>query len=115
MDSCLAKCASGGYAYAGMEYGSECYCSNTLRTNALQAPENECSMPCPGNCKLCFLFGIIFGLLITLLQLVRNAVVRGVPVFIWQASQFGTLMAALLRGRLVRVELLLGQVSGNLV
>jgi len=49
IDKCLAKCASGGYAYAGLEYGKECYCSNTLRANAVQAPESECAMRCAGD------------------------------------------------------------------
>jgi glucan endo-1,3-alpha-glucosidase len=46
---CLARCTSGGYLYAGLEYGVECFCSQTLKSGAVQKPEAECSMPCAGN------------------------------------------------------------------
>lgn len=55
IDKCLAKCASGGYAYAGVEYGQECFCASTLRSNAVQAPEGDCAMPCPGDGGFCYL------------------------------------------------------------
>ena len=45
---CLAKCSGLGYAYAGVEYGIECYCGSSLRSNAVKAPQNECNMNCAG-------------------------------------------------------------------
>ncbi|CAA7261980.1 unnamed protein product [Cyclocybe aegerita] len=43
---CLTRCA--GYAYAGVEYGVECFCGASLRSDAEIASESECSMPCAG-------------------------------------------------------------------
>lgn len=45
---CLARCASGGYLYAGVEYGVECFCSTTLKSGAVKKPETDCSKPCAG-------------------------------------------------------------------
>ena len=46
---CIQYCDSFGYAYAGVEYGAECYCANTLRTSGVPAPEADCNMQCAGN------------------------------------------------------------------
>ncbi|KAK8134411.1 hypothetical protein PG984_006423 [Apiospora sp. TS-2023a] len=45
---CIDGCAVGGYTYAGLEYGSECWCSNdepTIDPINLQ----ECDMSCTGD------------------------------------------------------------------
>ena len=49
--SCISYCSTGGrnYAYAGIEYASECYCGNTLDSTASAAPETDCNMGCSGN------------------------------------------------------------------
>ncbi|KAK3390723.1 WSC domain-containing protein [Podospora didyma] len=44
--SCVAACS--GYAYAGVEYGHECYCGNTM-AGVQQAPDTDCNIPCPGD------------------------------------------------------------------
>ncbi|KAF2085078.1 WSC-domain-containing protein [Saccharata proteae CBS 121410] len=49
--TCVSFCKSQGYAYAGTEYGTECYCGNTLPSG--RAPKTgmlgNCNMPCGGN------------------------------------------------------------------
>lgn len=37
--------------YAGLQYGKECFCSKTLPSLAIPAPEEECSILCTGNDK----------------------------------------------------------------
>ncbi len=59
VDVCLDKCAGGGYAYAGLEDGTECHCTNSLRSNAIQAPEGDCAVPCAGDCEVLGTFFII--------------------------------------------------------
>lgn len=45
---CAQYCKAGGYTYAGTEYSSECYCSNTLGgTNITDI--TQCSMKCSGD------------------------------------------------------------------
>jgi hypothetical protein len=43
---CLQACQ--GYQFAGMEYGGECYCGNSLVAGA-SAPLGDCAMPCNDN------------------------------------------------------------------
>ena len=43
--TCTSTCQGLGYKYAGAEYSSECFCSNTLAYNATST---QCSMPCSG-------------------------------------------------------------------
>ncbi|KAG0129679.1 hypothetical protein HOY82DRAFT_586064 [Tuber indicum] len=47
VDTCLGICNS--YEYAGLEYGRECWCGNTLASGAVPAPQTECRMKCAGN------------------------------------------------------------------
>jgi hypothetical protein len=44
---CASTCQSLGYKYAGVEYGSECYCSNTAPTSSAKA--TDCNMACSGD------------------------------------------------------------------
>lgn len=47
---CMSVCAEAGYAFAGMEYGIECWCDHRLNgTPTLATSESECSMSCPGD------------------------------------------------------------------
>ncbi|RPA85829.1 hypothetical protein BJ508DRAFT_411799 [Ascobolus immersus RN42] len=48
VEKCTAACQSGGYKYAGMEYGAECYCGNTIANGHTKATSG-CDMPCAGN------------------------------------------------------------------
>ena len=45
--SCLTACQ--GYQFAGVEFGGECYCDNTMLSTALSAPIPDCSMTCKNN------------------------------------------------------------------
>lgn len=50
-NSCTASCSAAGYAYAGMEFGGECYCGNSAGSSS--APLNilndgRCSTACSG-------------------------------------------------------------------
>ena len=53
VDACAAACK--GYTYFGVEYGSECYCGNTLNAGSVVAAggsspaANGCSMTCAAN------------------------------------------------------------------
>ncbi|KAH0256502.1 WSC-domain-containing protein, partial [Aureobasidium melanogenum] len=44
---CASTCQSLGYKYAGTEYGSECWCSNTAPTSSAKA--TDCNMACSGD------------------------------------------------------------------
>ncbi|KAH8882217.1 WSC-domain-containing protein [Thozetella sp. PMI_491] len=47
VEQCVASC--GGYAYAGLEYGRECYCGNSFQAGSIPAPITDCSFLCAGN------------------------------------------------------------------
>ncbi|XP_072547673.1 sialate:O-sulfotransferase 1 [Salminus brasiliensis] len=43
---CQDTCTESGYQYAGLEYGSECYCGN--RITSARMKEEECNLDCKG-------------------------------------------------------------------
>ncbi|KAL1847140.1 hypothetical protein VTK73DRAFT_10417 [Phialemonium thermophilum] len=45
--SCLTACST--YNYAGLEYGGECWCGNSIGAGAAPAPAGDCNMPCNDN------------------------------------------------------------------
>jgi hypothetical protein len=51
VEDCIDFCSASGFSYAGLEYKSECFCSNTL--NSKYAPKagimGACVMECSGN------------------------------------------------------------------
>lgn len=47
LESCASSCS--GYNYWGVEYGGECYCSQTLADSSIKEPNSDCSFTCPGN------------------------------------------------------------------
>ncbi|KJR85010.1 uncharacterized protein SPSK_11004 [Sporothrix schenckii 1099-18] len=49
VDTCLAAAAVGGYTYAGLEYGGECWVGNALNTGASEVDLTTCSMTCNNN------------------------------------------------------------------
>ncbi|KAI9833274.1 MAG: hypothetical protein M1826_000187 [Phylliscum demangeonii] len=53
IESCLATCKANGYALAGVEYASECYCDNAFRNGGGPAPDGNanCNMACSGNAQ----------------------------------------------------------------
>ncbi|CAK7234763.1 hypothetical protein SBRCBS47491_009059 [Sporothrix bragantina] len=49
VDNCLALAAQGGYTYAGLEYGGECWVGNSINSAASKAASTACTMTCNGN------------------------------------------------------------------
>ncbi|KAI9840491.1 MAG: hypothetical protein M1838_004047 [Thelocarpon superellum] len=48
LNYCAGNCSS--YTYWGVEYGTECYCGNSLAAGSvLAANQGDCSFTCPGN------------------------------------------------------------------
>lgn len=45
--NCIQACR--GYTYAGLEFGQECYCGNSLGAGSVPTLASECNMPCKGN------------------------------------------------------------------
>ncbi|KAF7338040.1 Glycoside hydrolase [Mycena venus] len=51
--SCQSTCQTKGYTIAGVEYGAECYCANTITGGTpTAAPASDCSVACAGNSAL---------------------------------------------------------------
>ncbi|KYK54338.1 putative glyoxal oxidase precursor [Drechmeria coniospora] len=48
VSKCTAACKASGYVIAGVEYGGECYCGNTI-ANGGKPTNSGCNMPCNGN------------------------------------------------------------------
>jgi WSC domain len=46
---CVGGCSAKGYAYAGAEYGKECWCANALNTASTALATTSCNMLCAGN------------------------------------------------------------------
>ncbi|KAK8134828.1 N-terminal WSC domain-containing protein [Apiospora sp. TS-2023a] len=49
IDVCLAACGSQGFKLAGLEFGTECYCGNTLQGENRPTLDEHCDLPCLGN------------------------------------------------------------------
>ncbi|KAI2467216.1 putative glyoxal oxidase [Annulohypoxylon bovei var. microspora] len=47
-ENCTAACQVAGYILAGIKYGDECYCGNSISNGAMPA-EDGCDMPCNAN------------------------------------------------------------------
>jgi hypothetical protein len=46
---CVSTCSGKGYAYAGLEYGSQCFCGSTLAIGSSLVSDSQCQvMLCPG-------------------------------------------------------------------
>lgn len=49
-EMCISKCKSLGYALAGVSFGNECYCGNSINgQNGGPADSATCNMACAGN------------------------------------------------------------------
>lgn len=49
---CANTCQSKGYQFSGVEFGQECYCSNSITTSSstgVSVASSKCSMVCTGN------------------------------------------------------------------
>lgn len=61
-DACKRACSlmkkptipisSPGFAIAGVQHGSECFCGQSILTLAVSVPASDCNLPCPGNKNL---------------------------------------------------------------
>ena len=51
IDVCAQLCYSKGYTWAGVEYGSECYCNSAGTGSAALKSDADCLKPCSGNVK----------------------------------------------------------------
>lgn len=50
IEKCLEQCGKQGYAYAGLEYGQECWCAGKIAPDALPIDDaTRCNLPCKGN------------------------------------------------------------------
>lgn len=51
IETCVDFCTSKGHTYAGMEFGSQCYCDNKLPADRapIAGMLRNCIMPCAGN------------------------------------------------------------------
>eukprot|EP00026_Physarum_polycephalum_P009377 Phypoly_transcript_09498.p1 GENE.Phypoly_transcript_09498~~Phypoly_transcript_09498.p1 ORF type:complete len:450 (+),score=41.63 Phypoly_transcript_09498:188-1351(+) len=47
-DTCRTKCMQSGYMYAGLQYGSECWCGNSYGSHG-GALGSDCNMACSGD------------------------------------------------------------------
>ncbi|CEL08179.1 WSC domain-containing protein [Aspergillus pseudodeflectus] len=47
VERCTAACQAGGYEYAGMEFGTQCFCGNSIDNGATLSA--ACATKCPGN------------------------------------------------------------------
>ena len=46
--SCMVYCKSKGFTFAGIEYGTECYCGFGLKSSSSKADDSSCNFECPG-------------------------------------------------------------------
>ncbi|XP_008483938.1 xylosyltransferase oxt [Diaphorina citri] len=47
--NCISICLQNGYLYAGVQFGSECFCGNDQPTSTARKPDPACNMKCSGN------------------------------------------------------------------
>ncbi|PQE21948.1 glycoside hydrolase family 3 protein [Rutstroemia sp. NJR-2017a WRK4] len=47
--NCANLCGNAGYAYAGVEYSTQCYCGSSITNNATQVAATACTATCAGN------------------------------------------------------------------
>ena len=53
-DTCAVACAAAGYKIAGIEYGWQCYCGNTMNmSQSKKLDDSECNMACAGSSQAC--------------------------------------------------------------
>lgn len=49
IEQCIATCDAADFKYAGLEYGSECYCDSVIQLPGAQVDDTDCAMTCTGN------------------------------------------------------------------
>lgn len=54
VEKCTAACQRFGYSHAGVEFGDECFCGNSIQSSGQLTAANECYMRCSGDtAELC--------------------------------------------------------------
>ncbi|XP_014272406.1 xylosyltransferase oxt isoform X2 [Halyomorpha halys] len=46
-NTCLDICTKGGFPYAGVQYGTECFCGVSEPPSSARLPDSSCNMKCP--------------------------------------------------------------------
>ncbi|KAJ3541508.1 hypothetical protein NMY22_g3862 [Coprinellus aureogranulatus] len=49
IERCIATCDEADYKYAGLEFGSECYCDSVIQLPGEQVDDADCAMTCSGD------------------------------------------------------------------
>lgn len=49
IEPCQGACQNAGYVFAGVEFGTECWCDNVIRGIGVSTSDSDCNMPCSGN------------------------------------------------------------------
>ena len=49
IETCIRKCMRKNFAFAGVQYGGQCWCGNTLPGAGDRRPSSECNNPCSGD------------------------------------------------------------------
>ncbi|KAI0060121.1 hypothetical protein BV25DRAFT_1828231 [Artomyces pyxidatus] len=49
IESCIAFCSAAFYLYAGVEFGTECFCDYAIQNPGTLTNLSECHLPCSGN------------------------------------------------------------------
>lgn len=49
IDKCANLCMN--YTFLGLEYGSQCWCSNSIQNGAFPVEDGQCNMVCTGNAQ----------------------------------------------------------------
>ena len=47
--TCIEFCHGSGYKYAGVQFGNQCFCGNSLPPASRITDSTECNMKCPGD------------------------------------------------------------------
>ncbi|XP_075164443.1 xylosyltransferase oxt [Haematobia irritans] len=48
-DKCIQLCLQSGFPYAGVQYGSECFCGPDMPVESSKLPDSSCNMKCSGD------------------------------------------------------------------
>ncbi|KJA18927.1 copper radical oxidase [Hypholoma sublateritium FD-334 SS-4] len=49
IEACISFCTADSWVFAGVEFGSQCFCGNDTLASATAAPASSCNEPCAGN------------------------------------------------------------------
>lgn len=49
VEQCVTTCQAKSFGFAGVEYGSECYCGSSLSSQSAKVDDTQCNMACGGN------------------------------------------------------------------